>query len=237
MEWKVATLIESSFVSDDVKSLRFAVENWTPHKAGQHYDLRLTAEDGYQAQRSYSIASSPFERGVVEFGVQLLPEGEVSSYLGIMKPGEQIEIRGPIGGYFVWEESQTHPLLLIAGGSGVVPFLSILRTYQQVEAKQSIGLFVSAKRMSALPYSSELMELQRSIPSLETAFTFTQETPDGWEGFSGRVRPEMINRSFGPLLGQAVCYVCGPTAFVEEVSQQLVGLGQSIETIKTERFG
>jgi ferredoxin-NADP reductase len=209
---------------------------WEGHMPGQHVDIRLTAEDGYQAQRSYSIASAPEDDHLV-LTVERLQDGEVSPYLfDVLEPGDQLEMRGPIGLYFVWEAMMGDPLLMIAGGSGVVPFRAMLRHRQAVGADAPTRLLYSARTIGDVIYRAELDGLADS-DGVDVLLTLTRETPAGWEGFDRRVDPDILKEvAWGPSRGPTV-YVCGPTAFVEVVANAMVDLGHPPASIRTERFG
>lgn len=220
-----------------VRTLVLDVPGWNPHRAGQHVDVRLTAEDGYQAERSYSIASAPGEPPALT--VERLDDGEVSPYLvDEAVPGDRFELRGPIGGYFVWDaDTAADPLLLIAGGSGVVPFRSMLRHRAEAGSTVPTQLLYSARTYEDLIYRDELDELAERDGSLEVVETLTRAQPPGWAGRSGRVDAELLREvAFPPELEPRV-YVCGPTNFVEAVAEGLVGLGHKAGRIRTERFG
>jgi ferredoxin-NADP reductase len=203
---------------------------------GQHVDIRLTAEDGYQAQRSYSIASAPEDDHLL-LTVERLQDGEVSPYLfDILEPGDQLEMRGPIGLYFVWEANMDDPLLMIAGGSGVVPFRAMLRHRADAGAAIPTRLLYSARTLGDVIYRDELEELAES-DGLDLLLTLTRERPDGWQGYDRRVDLSILEDvAWDPARG-ARTYVCGPTSFVEVVADTLVDLGHSPGSIRTERFG
>jgi ferredoxin-NADP reductase len=238
MDWQVATLIESKMVAEDVKSLTFSLQNWIPHKSGQHYDIRLTSEDGYVAERSYSIASAPEKLGVIEFGIQLLQDGEVSPYLFSLQPGEQVEVRGPIGGYFNWEHTDPKPLVLIAGGSGAVPLMSMLLHYQNHGKQQQVVFIISAKSYGHMLYKDELAKIAGQETSVKIVYTLTREVPDGWSGHTGRIDKILLQQYLSQYIHQPVnIYLCGATSFVEDIGNLLLGIGFEPEVIKTERFG
>jgi ferredoxin-NADP reductase len=210
------------------------VPGWPGHVAGQHVDIRLTAEDGYQAERSYSIASPP-EDALMSLTVERIDDGEVSPYLTEeVQPGDQFEVRGPIGGPFTWRVEQGGPLALFAGGSGLVPLMAILRHRSAQHSSVDARLLVSARRLEDLLYQAEL---GRSEDRLAVHFTFTRGAPPGWQGFRGRVSAEMLSAISPPPDDRPLIYVCGPTAFVEHTAELLVGLGYPPGTIRTERFG
>jgi ferredoxin-NADP reductase len=175
IEWQIATVTEIRPETPKVKSFSLALTRWVPHRAGQHYDVRLTAADGYQAQRSYSIASAPERQGVVALTVERIEDGEVSTYLhDVLVPGDQVEVRGPIGGYFVWEAAQGGPLLLIAGGSGVVPLMAMLRHRRAARSEVRARLLYSSRSYEDVIYRDELDQLQASGMGLEVIHTLTR---------------------------------------------------------------
>jgi ferredoxin-NADP reductase len=215
-----------------VRTITLEVPDWAGHHAGQHLDVRLTAEDGYRAERSYSIASAPGEQ--VAITVERLTDGEVSPYLTEeLRPGDQIEIRGPIGGYFVWDGRES-PLLLVAGGSGVVPFRSMLRQHRLISSTAAIKLLYSARARQDVIYRAELDD---NRPGIEVIYTFTRQPPPGWTGRVGRVDDTMLTEVSWPADAQPLVFVCGPTAFVVAVAGAMVRLGYPPERVKTERFG
>jgi ferredoxin-NADP reductase len=212
------------------KSIVLDAHDWPGHLAGQHVDVRLTAEDGYQAQRSYSIASAP-QDGALVLTVERLDDGEVSPYLTeVLEPGDDLELRGPIGGYFVWREALGGPLLLVAGGSGVVPLRAILRHHRATASEIPVRLLYSARTRDDLIYRDELAEY-------ETTITLTREQPPGWSGRTGRVDSDLLAETAWSVAERPLVYVCGPTGFVEAVADVLVALGHSPARIRTERFG
>jgi ferredoxin-NADP reductase len=222
------------------KTLVLDVPGWPGHLAGQHVDVRLTAEDGYQAQRSYSIASEP-TRPTLTITIERLDDGEVSPYLtDALQVGDRIEIRGPIGGYFVWDPSHVGPLFLVAGGSGVVPLMAILRTRAAASvADRSANpatLLYSARSLEEVIYREELSSITMD-PTVRVAYTLTRSRPEGWTGLTRRVDAAILtDLAPSPTLRPHI-YVCGPTSMVESVSQSLVDLGHDPSWIKTERFG
>ncbi len=238
--WLIGTLVSSEIVAEHVKSLTFEIPGWQGHKAGQHCDIRLTSETGYQAQRSYSIANAP-EAGstTVEFGIQLLENGEASPYLWALSPGDQIEIKGPIGGHFIWDTEMPGSLVLIAGGSGIVPLMSMLREcLGNAKTKRQVLLLVSARTKEKIPYYTELEEYRTRFSNLKIVYTLTEKAPTDWKSFSRRVDKEMLAKITAGLLDKTpMTYVCGPTGFVEAVANTLVEIGLNPHEIKTERFG
>jgi ferredoxin-NADP reductase len=215
-----------------VRSLVLDPPDWAGHVPGQHVDVRLTAEDGYQAQRSYSIASAPEDEHLV-LTVERLDDGEVSPYLvDELRPGDELELRGPIGGYFVWEAATGGPLLLVAGGSGVVPFRSMLRHRASSGSSVPARLLYSSRSLGEVIYRDEWKELGADV-----RLTLTREQPAGWTGYSRRIDAELIGEVAWPPEERPLVYVCGPTAFVEVAAESLVALGHDPGQIKTERFG
>jgi ferredoxin-NADP reductase len=235
--WRTAELVEKRGESASAATLLLAPGDWPGHRAGQHVDVRLTAEDGYQAQRSYSIASAP-EEGMVALTVVRFADGEVSPYLvDEMRPGDVLELRGPIGGWFVWDAHDGGPLLLVAGGSGLVPLMAMLRHRHAVASHVPARLLVSARGADDVLYSSELAELAEADDGFELLATLTRDAPPGWTGFTRRVDREMLAEVAWDPGELARTYVCGPTAFVEVTAEALVGLGHDPGLVKTERFG
>ena len=215
-----------------VRTLVLDVPDWGGHRAGQHVDVRLTSEDGYQAERSYSLASRPGERPAIT--VELLGDGEVSPYLvDEVVPGDRFELRGPIGGWFVWDaEGATDPLFLVAGGSGVVPLMAMLRHRHAVGSAVPAKLLYSSRTLEEVIYRDELETI-----GAEVVHTLTRERPPGWMGYARRVDAELLREvAYPPELDPRV-YVCGPTRFVEAVADALVALGYQPGRIRTERFG
>jgi ferredoxin-NADP reductase len=235
LNWKVAEVVDVVTETPRVKTIALDVPDWPGHLPGQHVDIRLTAEDGYQAQRSYSIASAP-DSSVLELTVEYLTDGEVSPYLTEeLRQGDRFELRGPVGGYFVWEPSQGGPLLLVAGGSGVVPLMAMLRHRVATQADVPTTLLLSSRGWDDVIYRDELEDL--SMDGIRVAHTLTRSQPDGWTGYSRRVDGDML-RELGPTPAERPhVYVCGPTPFVEAVATSLVELGHEPARIRTERFG
>jgi ferredoxin-NADP reductase len=230
LTWQLARVAEVVPENARTKSIVLDAHDWPGHQAGQHVDVRLTAEDGYQAQRSYSIASAPEDAELV-LTVERLADGEVSPYLtDVLEPGDDLELRGPIGGYFVWQEALGGPLLLVAGGSGVVPLRAMLRHHRATASDIPVRLVYSSRTRGDLIYRDELADY-------ETTITLTREQPPGWSGRTGRVDPDLLAETAWPPSERPLVYVCGPTGFVEAVADALVTLGHSPARIKTERFG
>jgi ferredoxin-NADP reductase len=218
-------------------TLVFDVDGWPGHRAGQHVDLRLTAEDGYQASRSYSIASPP-EEPPLALTIERLEDGEVSPYLAdVMQPGDELEIRGPVGGWFVWDGDGERPLLLVAGGSGIVPLMSMLRHRVALGSRVPVRMLVSARTLEGLIYGRELGELEAAADGLELFVTLTRASPPGWEGFTRRIDREMLAEVAWAPADRPRTYVCGPTAFVEAAADALVAVGHDPAEVRAERFG
>ena len=218
------------------RSIALELPDWPGHRAGQHVDVRLTAEDGYQAQRSYSIASSPEDHNLV-LTVERLDDGEVSPYLvDELRVGNQLELRGPVGGYFVWEETFGGPLLLLAGGSGVVPLRSMLRHHRATESTVPARLLYSARSLPEVIYRAELIGM-RGNGMVDIRFTLTREQPEGWDGYARRIDRDLLEEVAWLPSERPLVYVCGPTAFVETAANTLVALGHEPSRIRTERFG
>jgi len=218
------------------RSIVLDVGGWPGHRAGQHVDVRLTAADGYQAERSYSIASAPEDAQLV-LTVERLDAGEVSPYLADeLRPGDELELRGPIGGYFVWEQALGGPLLLLAGGSGIVPLRSMLRHHAATESRVPVRLLYSARTIEDVIYQDELAQYA-TLDDVEIRFALTRAWPEGWQGYRRRIDRAMLEEVAWPPSAAALVYVCGPTAFVEVAASTLVELGHDARRIKTERFG
>jgi ferredoxin-NADP reductase len=236
LTWRLAELVEHVPETPRTASLLLDVPGWDGHRAGQHVDVRLTAEDGYQVQRSYSIASAPEDERLA-LTVERLEDGEVSPFLvDELRTGDRFELRGPIGGYFVWEAG-SGPLLLAAGGSGIVPLMAMLRHRDAAGSDERATLLYSARSLDDVIYREELTRLAAENEGTEVAYTLTRERPDGWAGYGRRVDAAMLAEVFGPADSAATAFVCGPTRFVETVADALVGLGHDPARVKTERFG
>jgi ferredoxin-NADP reductase len=235
LRWRVVTVRGVVPETPTARTLVLDVPDWPGHRAGQHLDVRLTADDGYQAQRSYSIASAP-ELDALELTVEEIEDGEVSPYLTEeLRPGDQFEVRGPIGGHFTWSEKDGGPLLLVAGGSGVVPLMAMLRHRAARGSMVDARLLLSARRSEDILYREELAGLDRR--GLAVAITLTRERPAGWDGLAGRVDAVMLER-LGPAPAERPrVFVCGPTPFVEHVTGLLVATGHDPMTVHAERFG
>jgi len=235
LTWQLAELVEIVAETPRVKTIVFDVPGWPGHRAGQHVDVRLTAEDGYQAERSYSIASAP-DGTRVALTVQRLKDGEVSPYLtDELRPGDKIELRGPIGGCFVWEPAEGGPLMLVAGGSGIVPLMAMIRTRAAAGDDTETRLLYSSRSQDDVIYRDELERLSGN--GLTVVHALTDSQPPGWTSYARRVDAEMLAEVAPSPAKQPRFYACGPTPFVEAVTGALVRLGHDPLAIKTERFG
>jgi ferredoxin-NADP reductase len=234
LTWQVATVAAVRDETATVRTIELRALDWAGHRAGQHLDVRLTAEDGYTAERSYSIASAPGEP--VAITVQRLDDGEVSPYLTTeLRAGDELEVRGPIGGYFVWDaDDAARPLLLAAGGSGIVPLRSILRHRVRSGTLVPARLLYSARSLPDVIYRSELDQYANSV---SVTYALTRQAPNGWTGHRGRVDATLLAGVAWRTGRDPIAYVCGPTSFVEAVAAGLVSLGYPPQHVKTERFG
>jgi ferredoxin-NADP reductase len=233
LTWLVAEITDSAQETPRVRTLILDANGWQGHRAGQHLDVRLTAEDGYQAERSYSIASAPGEP--LEITVEVLDNGEVSPYLvGEARPGDRFEIRGPIGGYFVWDGSGDAPVLLVAGGSGVVPLMSMIRQRAAIGSSTPTRLLYSSRSWDDVIYRAELDE---PADGLEVFHTLTRSQPPGWTGYARRIDAEMLGEVAFPAGNHPRVFVCGSTRFVDAAADGLVAMGYPPQSIRTERFG
>jgi ferredoxin-NADP reductase len=236
LSWQLATVREVVVETDRTHSIGLDVPDWPGHLAGQHVDVRLTADDGYQAQRSYSIASAPSD-GHLVLTVERLDDGEVSPYLvDELRVGDRIELRGPVGGYFVWRATDPGPALLVAGGSGIVPFRAVLREHGAAMSTAPLRLLYSARSYDEVIYRDELLRLA-ARDGIDVSITLTRAQPPGWHGYTGRVDTALLRQVGWPPRDQPAVYVCGPTGFVEATANALVGLGHDPGRIRTERFG
>lgn len=237
LSWLTADIIRLRDETPRVRSLLLSVPGWPGHHAGQHVDVRLTAEGGYQAQRSYSLASRPGEP-LIELTIQRLEAGEVSAYLaGEARPGDRFEIRGPIGGHFVWRPGSTEPIFLVAGGSGIVPLMAMLRERAAAPVRPPARLLYSSRTFEDIIYHDELYRMAADDSDLQITHTLTDSQPEGWQGEHRLIDKAMINEAGFPPDSEPIVYVCGPTGLVEAASNFLVELGHTADRIKTERFG
>jgi ferredoxin-NADP reductase len=238
LTWQLGEVVATRPETARTKSITLTVPNWMGHQAGQHVDVRLTAEDGYQAERSYSIASPPEEQPRVTLTVERLDDGEVSPYLTEeLRVGDKLELRGPIGGYFVWQARMGGPLLLVAGGSGIVPLMAMLRHRAATGSTVPIRLLYSSRSYADIIYRDELDRLVSSTTMLEVVHTLTRAQPPGWTGYQRRIDTDMLRDVAWPSDQYPLMYICGPTPFVETAAASLVTLGHEPGRVKTERFG
>ena len=236
--WRDGTVVALHDETATARTIALAVPDWPGHVAGQHVDVRLTAPDGYSAVRSYSIASAPNSDGRIEITVERLPNGEVSPYLTQEAAvGDRLEVRGPIGGWFVWRSEQTEPIQLIAGGSGLVPLMAMLRSRASSGSTAPFRLLYSVREPAAVLYRDELQALPDHDSSAILTYAYTRTTPENWSRPPGRVDAPLIANATWPAKLAPTCYVCGPTAFVESVTELLSTAGNDRDKIRTERFG
>ncbi|MFF0316255.1 ferredoxin reductase [Micromonospora sp. NPDC005252] len=241
IKWQVARLVERRVETATAETLVLEVPDWPGHLPGQHVDVRLTAPDGYQTARSYSIAG-PVVDGPggprIEVTVQRVPDGEVSPYLiDVFGPGDPVEVRGPLGGWFIWRPEDAAPVQLVAGGSGIVPLMAMIRARRAIGSKVPFRLIYSVRTAEDVIYADELRRRVRDDFGLDVAYVYTREAPDGWRGEPHRIGLADVNTHGWPPDLEPLTYVCGPTGFVEAVADLLVGLGHPSRRIKTERFG
>jgi ferredoxin-NADP reductase len=237
LNWMPAEVTAVIDETPRVRSLVLNVPGWSGHRPGQHVDIRLTSDDGYQAQRSYSIAT-PADGGHITITVEVVEGGEVSQYLvEDLRVGDEFELRGPIGGYFVWDPATGGPLQLIAGGSGVVPLMAMTRSLAASAATIPSRLLLSTRTWDDVIYRDELERLARELSHLEIRYALTRAQPQGWTGYSRRVDPAMLREAAWPAKDRPLVFVCGPTGFVETVASTMIDIGHEPERVKTERFG
>ena len=235
--WRIGEVVETRPETPRTRSLFLEVPGWEGHKAGQHVDVRLTAEDGYQAQRSYSIASAPEDRRLT-LVVERLEDGEVSPYLtDVLQAGDGLELRGPIGGWFTWEAREGGPLLLVAGGSGIAPLMAMIRHRAAARTDAPTRLLYSSRSREDAIYAEELDRLAAEDGALEVTHTLTRYQPPGWTGYSRRIDREMLEEIAPSPEQRPLAFVWGPTPLVEAVATVLVELGHEPTRVKTERFG
>lgn len=238
LAWQIATVTAIRPETPEVSSFTLKLPHWRAHRAGQHYDVRLTAPDGYQAQRSYSIASPPSRAGEIDLSIERIPEGEVSPYFhDTVEVGDEVEVRGPIGGYFVWEPAIGGPLLLVAGGSGVVPLMAMLRERASADPKPRAVLLHSSRTFEDVIYRVELAELGAGDTELRVIQTLTRSQPPGWTGYDRRIDDAMLSEALAVTGRAPLAYICGPTLLVEAAANALVELGVPPAQVRTERFG
>jgi ferredoxin-NADP reductase len=219
------------------RTLLLDVPGWPGHRPGQHVDVRLTAPDGYSTQRSYSLAAPP-DGHRVALTVQRIPDGEVSPYLTqVLSVGDGVELRGPVGGWFVWRDTDASPVLLVAGGSGIVPLMAMIRARAAARSRIPFRLIYSVRTPDDAFYATELRRREREDAGLDVRHVYTRRAPDGWPGTTGRLTVATLNTHGWPAALQPACFVCGPTGFVETAADILVALGHQTHRIKTERFG
>jgi len=236
--WRVGTVVALHDETATARTITLEVSDWPGHVAGQHVDVRLTASDGYSAVRSYSIASAPNSERRVELTVERLPNGEVSPYLTQeLAVGDRLELRGPIGGWFVWRTEQTEPIQLIAGGSGIVPLMAMIRSRALAGSTAPFRLLYSVREPEAVFYREELQALSDDDRSVNLTYAYTRVAPKDWPRPAGRIDAALIANTPWPSKLVPTCYVCGPTSFVESASRLLTASGNAPEKIRTERFG
>jgi ferredoxin-NADP reductase len=236
--WRVGTVVALYDETATARTITLKVSDWPGHVAGQHIDVRLTASDGYSAVRSYSIASAPNSEGRVELTVERLPNGEVSPYLTQeVAIGDPLEVRGPIGGWFVWRSEQTEPIQLVAGGSGIVPLMAMIRSRAAVGSAATFRLLYSVREPGAVFYRDELQALSDQNKSVTLTYVYTRVAPKDWPRPAGRIDAALIANTTWPSKLVPTCYVCGATSFVESASRLLTASGNSADKIRTERFG
>ena len=235
--WRRGTVASAHVETISARSLEIDIPGWPGNIAGQHLDLRLTAPDGYTATRSYSIASSgPGER--VQLAVDRLPDGEVSPYLvDEVMVGDQLELRGPLGGWFIWKPEQPEPVQLIAGGSGVVPLVAMVRAHSAANSTADFRLLYSVRTPKDVFFADELAVLEKEADNFEITWVYTRETPADWLTPAGRLSRDQLAASTIPVTARPTVFVCGPTGFVESLADSLVALGHEPARVKTERFG
>jgi ferredoxin-NADP reductase len=237
LTWRVGTVVAVREETSTARTIALEVPDWPGHLAGQHVDLRLTAADGYSTQRSYSIASAP-QSDRLELTVEQVPDGEVSPYLTqVLAVGDLVELRGPVGGWFVWRPETPEPVLLVGGGSGLVPLMAMIRTRAAKDSRVPFRLVYSVRDPQSILYTDELRRRGRHDPGLDIAYAYTRRVPEGWPRPPHRVDADLLTTNGWPPELSPACFVCGPTGFVETVAELLVGAGHDPARIHTERFG
>ena len=238
LNWQIASVTAIHDETARVRTFSLLVPAWLGHRAGQHVDVRLTAEDGYQAERSYSIGSAPSDQPVIDLTVERVEGGEVSPFLhDVVVAGDRFEVRGPIGGYFVWDGNGADPLFLVAGGSGVVPLMAMVRQRAQNGSTVPCTLLYSSRTPDDVIYAEELRRLVARQDGLRVVQTLTRAQPAGWTGYARRIDVEMLTEVLDGTDKRVQTFVCGPTPLVESVAEALVTLGMAPSQVKTERFG
>ena len=238
MIWRTGRVVALYDVIPTARTIALVVADWPGHIAGQHVDIRLTARDGYSAVRSYSIASAPSSDHRIEITVERLQNGEVSPYLTQeVAIGDELELRGPIGQWFVWRTDQTEPILLIAGGSGIVPLMAMIRSRLASDSNARFRLLYSVREPAAVFYKDELQSISDRSDSVAVTYAFTRITPKDWPRGPSRIDEALVSANVWPSEVSATTYVCGPTSFVERANELLISAGMRQERIRTERFG
>jgi ferredoxin-NADP reductase len=236
--WRVGTVVALYDETATARTITLEVPDWPGHVAGQHVDVRLTTPDGYSAVRSYSLASAPNSEGRVQITIERLPNGEVSPYLTQeVTVGDQLELRGPIGGWFVWRPQQTEPVQLVAGGSGIVPLMAMIRSRAVAGSTAPFRLLYSVREPGGVFYRDELRALADGDQSVMVTYAYTRTIPKGWPRSPGRIDAALLAYTAWPTNLASTCYICGPTSFVESVADLLTASGHDRDKIKTERFG
>jgi ferredoxin-NADP reductase len=236
--WRIGTVVGLHDETATARTITLEVPDWRGHVAGQHVDVRLTAPDGYSAVRSYSIASAPNAEGRVELTVERLPNGEVSPYLTQeVAIGDPLEVRGPIGGWFIWRPGQTEPIQLVAGGSGIAPLMAMIRLRAAAGSAATFRLLYSVREPSAVWYRDELRALSDQDSSVTLTYAYTRSVPKDWPRPPGRIDAALVAHTTWPSNLSPTCYVCGPTSFVESAAGLLTAIGNNPDKIRTERFG
>lgn len=238
IEWQVATVTSLRDETPTVRTLTLSMPAWIGHRPGQHVDVRLTAADGYSVERSYSIGSEPERGAEIDLTVERIEDGEVSPFLhDVVVPGDRFEVRGPIGGYFVWEATDDTPLFLVAGGSGVVPLMAMIRHRARAGARNAATLLFSSRHHEEIIYRAELDDLAARNDGFTAVHTLTRSQPPGWTGYARRIDERMLTDVLEPIGMAARAFICGPTALVEAAADSLVRLGFPPDRARTERFG